>query len=152
MSARRRLGLCILFALVAASASAQRVRLDDSLSPVDTLTLELAWRPGDIRRALSALMAGAPEAAPPMTGQAANVEVRLDTRDFVGRPARIYRWQASGAFLPGEVRPGQSTLVFDGVIEEPVMDATFSFMLTLEGGTDADVFDVEPSYELEIQP
>ena len=61
-------------------------------------------------------------------------------------------WQASGPFLAGAVGPGQSTLVFDGVIDAPVMSASFSFMLSLQGGAEFDVFDVEPYYELELQP
>jgi len=151
-------------------AQAQRVRIDDSLSPVDTFAVQLSWGAADLRRALNALMAGTPDAGPPMTGRVANVELRLDTREFVGDSARIYltlpplidglgsppglelSWQASGAFLPGAVVPGQSTLVFDGVIDAPVMSASFSFMLSLQGGAESEVFDVEPYYELEVLP
>ncbi|NIW25409.1 MAG: hypothetical protein GWN29_13060 [Gammaproteobacteria bacterium] len=105
-----------------------------------------------------------------LTGQIANVEVRLDTRDYVGSSARIFlnlpsligglgspaglelRWDASNPFYSGSVRPGQSSLVFDGRIEQPVTAAVFSFVLMLEGGADAPVFDVEPYYEIELIP
>jgi hypothetical protein len=108
--------------------------LDDSLSPVQTHPVDLAWRPSDVMRAVDALFAGAPDALPAVTGHVPNVEVRLDTRAFVGRPARIYltlpmpgsgiggtldlelRWETSGPFLAGAVRPGQSTLVFEGTL------------------------------------
>jgi hypothetical protein len=76
--------------LAAPIAIAQRTRLDDSLSPVPTYPVELAWGPAEIRRALNALVAGTPNSMPPVSGRVANVEVRLDTRDFVGRAARIY--------------------------------------------------------------
>jgi len=160
----------LLMALAAASVSAQRVRLDDSLSPTQSYAVELSWSSGDINRALNALMAGASDAGPPLTGRIANVEVRLDTRDFVGESARIYlalptlisglessaglelRWDASDRFLSGAVRPGQSTLVFDGTIDGPVTSAVFGFLLVLEDPTDADFFEVEPTYELEVLP
>jgi hypothetical protein len=103
---------------------------------------------------------------PSVTGRVANVEVRLDTRDFVGRTARIYvtlpfpqgaggaldlelRWETSGLFSSGAVRPGQSTLVFEGVIEEPVTSAVFDFVFALGGGAAADPFVLEPVYEIE---
>ena len=160
----------LILALATASASAQRVRLDDSLSPTQAYAVDMSWSPGDIHRALNALMAGASDVGPPLTGRIANVEVRLDTRDFVGESARIYltlpslisgldssagfelRWDADDAFLSGAVRPGQSTLVFDGMIEQAVTSAVFSFLLVLDDATDADLFEVEPTYELEVLP
>ena len=162
--------VALLLVFTAAPVSAQRVRLDDSLSPTQSYAVDMSWSPGELHRALSALMAGASDAGPPLTGHIANVEVRLDTRDFVGESARIYlalpslisglessagfelRWDAGEEFLSGAVRPGQSTLVFDGTIEASVMSAVFSFLLVLEDGTVADLFEVEPTYELEILP
>ena len=171
MKALRKASLAALFLAFAADpASAQRVRLDDSLSPTQAYAVDMSWSPGDIHRALNALLAGAGDSGPPLTGRIANVEVRLDTRDFVGESARIYlalppfisgldssaglelRWEAGDRFHSGAVRPGQSTLVFDGTIEQPVTSAVFSFLLVLEDGTSADVFEVEPTYELEVQP
>jgi hypothetical protein len=152
--------------LAAPIAIAQRTRLDDSLSPVPTYPVELAWGPAEIRRALNALVAGTPNSMPPVSGRVANVEVRLDTRDFVGRAARIYvtlpfpqgaggaldlelRWEASGRFSAGTVRPGQSTLVFEGVIEEPITSAILNFVFALGNGAVADPFVLEPVYEIE---
>jgi hypothetical protein len=104
---------------------------------------------------------------PAVTGRIANVEVRLDTHQFVGRAARIYltlpvpssglggtsdlelRWESSGQFLAGAVRPGQSTLVFEGVVDAPVTSAVFNFVLALGKGAAADPFDLEPVYEIE---
>lgn len=162
--------LLALGVLVAFDANAQRVALDDSLSPVDTIAVTLEWEPGTLRRALGDLMAGVPNAGPPLTGRADNVEVRLDTREFVGESARIYLtlppvianlgrpgdfelgWNATPPFIPGFARPGQSMLVFEGAIESPITSAVFSFSLKLDRGADTDVFDVEPYYELEIFP
>jgi len=156
--------------LFAFEATAQRVQLDDSLSPVDTIAVALEWDSGTIRRALGELMAGVPNAGPPLTGRADNVEVRLDTREFVGESARIYLtlpavisglgspsdfelgWNATQPFVSGVARPGQSTLIFEGPIESPVTSAVFGFSLQLARGADTDTFDVEPYYELEILP
>jgi hypothetical protein len=160
----------VLLALGAMSAQGQRVRLDDSLSPIQAFAVELAWSPSEVTRALQAMLLDAPEATPRATGRIPNVEVRLDTSEFVGRAARIYlslpipssglggtldlelRWEASGSFLPGAVRPGQSTLVFEGVLEEPVTSVVFNFSLALENGAAADPFDLEPVYEIELLP
>jgi hypothetical protein len=160
----------LIAASFATTASAQRVVLDDSLSPVETRSVELAWEPAAVKRALASLLAGSPDAAPPMIGRIPNVEVTLDTREFVGQSARIYlslpalisglgspadlelRWDVNGTFIPGSVRPAQSTLVFEGPIERPVTNAVFNFTLIVQSGADSDTFDVEPFYELEIIP
>lgn len=170
MSIHAKLTLYILLALVTSTAAAQRQRIDDSLSPVDFFAVDLNWSPADMQRALAALLGGADDTGAIQTGRIANVEVRLDTRNYVGRSVRIFlnlppsfsgldnpagfelQWDATDAFLPGSVRPGQSSLVFDGVVDQPVTRAVFSFVFLLEGGTDADVFDVEPFYEIEPNP
>jgi hypothetical protein len=59
------------------------------------------------------------------------------------------RWEASGRFSAGTVRPGQSTLVFEGVIEEPITSAIFNFVFALGNGAVADPFVLEPVYEIE---
>jgi len=156
--------------LCAPELSAQRVQLDDSLSPIDTLAVELAWEPGTVQRAMNELMAGVPNAGPPLTGRIDSVDVRLDTSAFVGRSARIYltlpaivpglgspgdltlNWDATQPFIGGAVRPGQSTLVFEGLVEAVVTRAQFSFALRLDRGADTDTFDLEPFYELEVLP
>jgi len=159
----------LTLAVLATTVSAQRTVLDDSLSPVETHGVELTWGPGDVRRALGALAAGAPDPGTVLTGRIANVEVRLDTRAYVGESARIYltmptyvsglgssldielRWDATAEFLAGSVRPGQSTLVYEGVVSAPITRAVFNFVIALGSGTDADTFDVEPFYEIELQ-
>jgi hypothetical protein len=163
-------GLAVLLALAATPAPAQRARLDDSLSLVESHPVELGWSQGQINTALQALAAGADGGLPPMSGRIPGVQVRLKTRDFVGRAARIFltlpvsmsgvenpadlelRWEASGAFLPGSLRPGQSTLVFEGVIEQDVTSVIFDFLLLLENPGLSDTFTVEPFYEIEVLP
>jgi len=167
---------CLAWSLVASlvfaatAASAQRVRLDDSLSLVDSHPVELGWSQGQIDAALQALVVGADDALPPMSGRVPGVQVRLDTRAFVGRTARIYlslpvsmsgvenpadlelRWEAGGVFLPGSVRPGQATLVFEGVVEQDVTSVVFDFLLLLDNAGIGHSFTVEPFYEIEVLP
>lgn len=156
--------------IVVPAVQAQRVILDDALSPKDTWGIQLAWEPQVIGRAITALFAGTGEADVPMTGTAAGVEVRLDTRRFEGEAARIYltlpsdvaglerpgdvelSWDASGPFLAGSARPGNSSLVFEGRIGEPVTTAVFNFTLLLHGLPEVDTFELEPFYELEVLP
>ena len=167
MSVLPQAAVALLATSLAWPATAQRIRLDDSLSPIASYGVDLHWTPAEIRNAIRALEGGA-NALPPMTARIPNVEVRLDARELVGREARIYlrlppisanvgspadlelRWEADGAFLAGAVRPGQSTLVFSGVVEAPIMSSVFDFLLVLENGATVDAFVLEPVYEIEI--
>ncbi len=161
-------GFCL--ACAAITAAAQRVVLDDSLSPIQNFAVEMSWPPGEIYRALNELLTGVSDTGPSLVGVVRNVEVRLDTSDFVGESARIYlslptlasglgspqelelRWEASGRFLPGAARLGQSALIFDGEIDQPVTSVVFDFVLTMENRGVENAFDLEPQYELELRP
>jgi len=161
----------ILLATACASpAVAQRIALDDSLSPTGVVAVELAPGPGGVAQGLRALLSGASAPGPTLAGSMPNVEVRLDTHQFVGASAQIYltlpplvsglgnaadlelRWEATAGFLPGTVRPGQSALVFAGTVEQPVTNVVFNFVLLLDNGIGADAFELEPIYELELLP
>ena len=163
--------LALAALLAALPATAQRYRLDDSLSPVQNYGVALEWNSAELRRALAALASGGRDALPALTGQVSGVKVRLNTREFVGRRARIYlvlplaasgvtspadlelRWQTVGGdMLDGTTRPGQSALVYEGVIAEPVLQSVFNFLLIIANGADADAFTLEPYYELEVLP
>ncbi|MBL4850861.1 MAG: hypothetical protein JKY90_01065 [Gammaproteobacteria bacterium] len=148
----------------------QRIVLDDSLSPQQTYSLDLKWSPQDINQAISAMLNGQPSALPPLTGRLPNVDIRLNTRDFIGQAGRIFlslpitesgthspsniqlSWRTRGNFLSGSVRPGQSTLVFDGIIDQAITSDVFDFILSIENGDVPDNFTLEPDYEIEIIP
>ena len=76
----------------------------------------------------------------------------------IGNPADLeLRWEASGQFLGGAVRPGQSALVFEGTIDEAVTRVVFDFVLAIDNEANSGPclrknFDLEPFYELEILP
>ena len=156
--------------LVAIPAQAQRQALDDSLSPRRNFSLDLKWNAHDMGRAISAMINNNASALPPLTGRLANVETRLDTRQYVGQHARIYllvpvtfagthspqnmllSWETRGQFLAGSTRPGQSVLIFDGIIEKAVTRDVFDFTIAIEEGDVPDSFILETDYEIEIIP
>ena len=164
MKCRASLAVAVLF-FAAGIASAQRVRLDDSPSPVDSLHIELAWETDAIAALALAQQANVDE-LPPATGRLPGVEVRLDTREFVGSQARIFLsiqglgespdvrlgGEAGGRFLAGSVRPGQATLVFEGLIEQPVTSGVFSFTLEVGEASALPQNSLEVIYELEALP
>jgi hypothetical protein len=154
----------IALAVLCLDAEAQRVRLDDSPSPVDTVPVDFAL---ESRAVAEILRAGATAATERATGRVPSVEVRLDTRAFVGQTARIYltmpaafadaadlelSWEAGGRFLSGSARPGQSTLVFEGQVDEPLTSAVFSFVLQVGERAGSQKNRMEIFYELETLP
>ena len=166
----RALWLLALAVGICADAGAQRMRLNDIPSPTETYSIDLQWQAAQIRQVLTAMAGGDVAGAPPLTGNVSGVQVRFDTRAFVGKRARIFfalpsaingvessanievRWQTSGPFLAGAVRPGQSTLIFEGVIEQPVTGFVMDMTVALQNGATADTFYLEPYYELELVP
>lgn len=157
----------LLFAL---PAFAQRFELDDSPSPRQIYSLDLKWGPQEIGRAITAMFNGRSSSLPPLTGRLANVDIRLNTRDFVGQSAKIYlllpiiqagthspsnmqlSWRTRGKFLSGNARPGQSVLVFQGVIEQAITKEVFDFVISIENGDIPNNFILEPKYEIEVTP
>lgn len=153
--------------LVGFDASAQRIRLSDSLSPQQNYSMDLSWQPQELNQYIAALLQGGEGPFPPMRGFLSGVEIRLYTADYVGQNVRIYlvlpsivadpsagtlqlSWESSGVFLPGSVRAGQETLLFEGMLENEVTVGTFNFMLQVEGGGTQNSLLIEPYYELEV--
>lgn len=117
-------------ALCAATwASANTVRLDDSLSHTVPPNVQMQWR-----------------ALPPGAGQDNGMEawlrvnVRIDTSPWVGRSGRIYMvlprdeasrieaaWTGQGRLLSGRLLSGERALVHAG----PIMGATLEDQLTV---------------------
>jgi hypothetical protein len=162
-------GLVGLSALIlSASAAAQTVLLDDSLSPRRNYAVDLNWQPEEIGRALSALFTDNDAALPPLTGFVPNVEVTLSTAEHMGQRVRIYlsmpaviigdntggdlnlRWQARGTFESGSIGPGQRALIFEGAVDSPTIGGTFDFTLSMSSDSDLDSLYFEPVYELEV--
>lgn len=114
----RRLLTAALSALMACSAWANPHRLDDSLSHTVPPNVQMQWLP--LTRGQS--NADAMEAW-------VRVNIRIDTRDWMGRSGRIYMvlprdqassieavWTTQGRLQAGRLMSGERTLVFAGVI------------------------------------
>jgi len=162
--------MLITLLLATIPAQAQRQLLDDSLSPRRNFSLELKWNIQEMERAINAMINDNATALPPLTGRLSHVETRLDTRQYVGQRARIYllvpvsfagthsphnmllSWETRGQFLAGSTRPGQSTLIFEGIIEQPVTSDVFDFTIAIEQGDVPDSFILETDYEIEVLP
>ena len=110
--------LTMLGVLVAGVASANPHRLDDSLSHTVPPNVQMQWLP--LTRGQS--NAGAMEAW-------VRVNIRIDTRDWIGRSGRIYMvlprdqassieavWTTQGRLQAGRLVSGERTLVFAGAI------------------------------------
>ena len=118
MIALRHLAAIGFFGLMAAAVCANPHRLDDSLSHTVPPNVQMQWLP---------LKSGQPFAG----GMEAwlRVNIRIDTRDWVGRTGRIYMvlprdqassieavWSTLGRLQPGRLLSGERTLVFAGRI------------------------------------
>ncbi len=125
------LAVCLLF--VAALARAETHRLDDSLSQVFPPVAEWAWEPGSIRSGSTRLQ------------MQVRVNVRIDTKNWTGRPARIYmvlplaggapvtaEWETQGRLLGGRLVSGERALVFSGNVPGPWLEDTMRVRLTTD--------------------
>lgn len=138
MSARALLLAAVGFAISVAWASpatAQTYRIDDSASQVLGGSLRLKPQSPIGRGQLDSNVSG--EIA---------VAVRLDVSPWKGRQARIYlavptrpgaavttRWISQGRLLPGELRSGERTLVYAGLIQSDTLEDTLRLSIQADG-------------------
>lgn len=118
MTTSRRLVIAALGMLAFGSSLANPVRLDDSLSYTVPPNVQMQWLPF----ARSQMNAGGMEAW-------VTVNIRIDTRDWIGRSGRIYMvlprdeassieavWTTQGRLQAGRLVSGERALVFAGTI------------------------------------
>ena len=118
MSELKHLAAVVVCALASAAAWANPHRLDDSLSHTVPPNVQMQWLP----LKADPSFAGGMEAW-------LRVNVRIDTREWVGRSGRIYMvlprdqssdieavWTTQGRLQPGRLMSGERTLVFAGTI------------------------------------
>jgi hypothetical protein len=153
-----------LLALVLATqpALAAPKRLDDRGSPRSIVNVEPRWlhtSDGLTQEQLNAMVATVP-----------NLEFRLDTSAFVGKRARIYlvvpefvaglrapngmrlEWTSRGSFLAGSALPGQRTLVYDGVVQRPVLHETLDLSVFLDARYLDRGLRFDPTFEIDVVP
>lgn len=135
--------------------------LDDSLSPQKQYSFQFKWAHRNTSADLSQ------EEFFLITSTLAGVEVRLNATAYEGKSARIYlrlprqiegyisterfllSWKTNRLFYQGSVRPGNKTLLYDGVINTPVMVEVFTFSLEADARYLDGKIRYAPIYEIE---
>ena len=163
--ARLRLYKIILtaFAFLAISISSQAAEvLDDFQSPRKQFNVRFEWENQGNLSSVSKdefflLKAHIPD-----------VEVRLNTSNYIGKKARIYlalpsqidgfngnqgfslTWKTTGVFASGETSPGNRALIFEGVIGSSLLTEFFTFTLKLDANRLTGKLRYAPIYEIEL--
>ena len=136
--------------------------LDDSQSPRKQFNFRFEWANRGDLSALSKdefflLKAYLPD-----------VEVRLNTSSYMDKHARIYLalphqidgfngsngfslgWKTTGLFAPGTTLLGTRALIYQGLIESPLMIEFFTFTLTVDANRLTGKLRYAPIYEIEL--
>jgi len=149
------LALCAaLLAVVCAPSHASTFRIDDSGTLVSQPVTPMKWR----------------QVVPSRTGDNAvegqlSVQLRLNLTNWVNRPARIFMalaptegeqltatWRTQGRLLPGSLRSGGRTLVFDGVVRDPFLVETLQLNLVADGRLLTRTQHLQFFFEIEVSP
>jgi hypothetical protein len=93
------------------------------------------------------------------------VALRLNLSPWLHRPARIYMslaptegeqlvaaWRTQGRLLPGTVRGGSRTLVFEGVVREAFLQESLVLDLTADGRKVERAQSLQFFFEIEVSP
>jgi hypothetical protein len=130
------LGL-FMAALPASPLHAAVVRVDDTGTVVNPAVAQMRWKQ---------LVPG--RGADQSVETSLRVALRLDLTRWVNQPVRMYMamapgtgdaitatWRTQGRLLPGSVRSGSRTLVFDGIASGPKLEETIDMVLRADGRT-----------------
>jgi hypothetical protein len=136
--------------------------LDDSQSPRKQFNVKFEWaNKGD----LSTLDK---DEYFLLKAQIPDVEVRLNTSNYIGKKARIYltlpsqidgfsgsrgfslTWKTTGIFASGMTSPGNRSLIFQGRIESPLLIEFITFTLKLDANRLTGKLRYAPIYEIEL--
>ena len=143
--------------------SAYAVKLDDTLSPQQRVSVQLQWANEiNVGRKIESSEFNALKARIP------GLEIRLNTTAYVGRIVQIYlglplqvrglkspsamriEWQTRGVFASGSTFPGSRGLIFQGVVPAAVMSDFFDFTIHVDGRYIDRGLQFDPQFELEI--
>lgn len=93
------------------------------------------------------------------------VAVRLNLSNWLHRPARIYlalaptdgeqllaTWRTQGRLLPGSVRGGARTLVYEGVVRDAFLQESLLLDLTADGRRVERTQSLQFFFEIEVTP
>lgn len=138
--------------VAAGGACAATYRVDDTGTVVGQPVTPMRWRQLTPSRAGDHTVEGR-----------LNVALRLNLASWLQRPARIYMllaptqgeqltatWRSQGRLLPGSLRGGGRTLVFDGVVTEAFLMETIELSLTADGRALERPQALQFSFEIEV--
>ena len=119
----------------AADARAATFRVDDSGTIVSQAVVPMRWRQ---------LVPG--RGADHTVEASLRVAVRLNVARWLNQPVRVYMalapapgepvqasWRTQGRWLPGTVRSGARTLIYDGVARSASLEETLELTLSTDG-------------------
>jgi len=152
-----------LVALIFISLASQAAEvLDDSQSPKNKFNIRFEWEKQGNLSSVSKddfflLKAHIPD-----------VEVRLNTSNYIGKKARIYlalpsqidgfngsrgfslAWKTTGIFFSSMTSPGNRALIFEGLIGSSLLTEFFTFTLKLDANRLTGKLRYAPIYEIEL--
>jgi hypothetical protein len=134
MSSIRLLTLCCLCLGLSGVSHAATFLLDDSQSQVMDANMPMQWR------SLS------PSKGDHQVVGTTRVQVKLDTRAWVGKFVRIYmalpaqpgstvlaKWQVQGPMIAGQLNSGQRGLVWSGVVPSALLEDVMTVTVQTDG-------------------
>ena len=144
----------VLIAALVGPVSAATYRVDDTGTVVSQPVTAMKWRQLVPSRAGDNTVEGQ-----------LNVALRLNLSSWVNRPARIYMalaptegeqlqatWRTQGRLLPGALRSGGRTLVYDGVVRDPFLTETIQLSLAADGRLLTRTQSLQFFFEIEVSP
>jgi hypothetical protein len=138
---------------MAGAAPGASVRLDDSGSYAVQPNVQMQWR--------SALPKSGPRA---QTEAQVRVQIRINTRPYMGQQGRIYmvlpldmgppitaEWQTQGHLIAGRVLSGGRTLVYAGPITSATLEDQLQVLLRSDGDWSSNSRKLNFHFELDTQ-
>lgn len=146
--------ILLLAAALGGTAHAAVYRVDDTGTVVSQPVTPMKWRQLVPSRAGDNTVEGQ-----------LNVALRLNLSSWLNRPARIYMalaptegeqlqatWRTQGRLLPGALRSGGRTLVYDGLVRDPFLTETIQLSLTADGRLLTRTQSLQFYFEIEVSP
>ncbi|VTU20858.1 hypothetical protein H4CHR_00670 [Variovorax sp. PBS-H4] len=144
----------LVVAALPATAHAATYRVDDTGTYLSQPRTPMRWRQLAPGRAGDNTVDGR-----------VTVALRLNLSPWLNRSARLYMglaptldekmtatWRTQGRLLPGTVRGGGRTLVFEGVVREPFLQESIALDLTADGRAVERAQSLQFFFEIEVTP
>lgn len=151
---KRLLALALLAALFWSTVQAATYRVDDTGTVVSQPVTPMKWRQLVPSRGGDNTVEGQ-----------LNVALRLNLASWLNRPARIYMllaptegeqlqatWRTQGRLLPGALRSGGRTLVYDGLVRDAFLTETIQLNLVADGRLLTRAQSLQFYFEIEVSP